>query len=164
MQKFKHEARMSSENECVFEFNNVVMWILIIQQNSLKNLNLNFGLPIKFRMILDYLECNLFFLFVIKRLENLPKWTRAQRTHNFIPICDRVSDWYLDVTLVVSKVFNWWNSSQAWTVNFVFLYFFLLKFCHVWKFTLFICWWFVLMNVDLTVSDLGFDASELIFL
>ena len=80
MQKLKYQAGVTSENESMFEFNNVVVRILIIQENSFKNLDLHFGLSIEFRMILDDLECNLLFLFVIKWLKNLSKWPLTQWT------------------------------------------------------------------------------------
>ena len=80
MQKLKYQAGVTSENESMFEFNNVVVRILIIQENSFKNLDLHFGLSIEFRMILDDLKCNLLFLFVIKWLKNLPKRPLTQGT------------------------------------------------------------------------------------
>ena len=82
------------------------MGILIIHENSLKDINLNFGLSIEFWVVLDNLKCNIFFLFVVKGLENLPKRSLTQGTENFISVRDGVSNRYLDVTLVISKILN----------------------------------------------------------
>ena len=115
-------------------------------------------------MILDDFECNLFVLFMINALENLPKWTLAQRTQYFVSICDRVSNRYFHVALMVSKIFDRLNSSKACVVDFIFLNFFLLKFSHVWKSALLISGRSVFVNVNVTVSDLSFNAAKFVFL
>ena len=140
------------------------MRILIINENSLKDINFNFGLSIEFWVVLYNLECNLFFLFVVEGLENLPKRSLTQGAKNFISVRDGVTSRYLNVTLVISKILNWWNSSHSRVVNFILLNFLQLEFCHVRKSTLFVCWRSVLAKIYVTVSNLCLDAAEFILL
>ena len=155
---------MTSENESMFEFNDVVMRILVVQENSLQDFNLNFGLSIEFGVILDDLECNIFFLFVVKGLENLPKRSLTQGTEYFIPVRNGVSNRYLDVTLMISKILNRRNSSQSGVVHFVLLYFLEFKFGHVRESALLICGRSVLVKVYVGVSDLCLDVAEFVLL
>jgi len=121
-------------------------------------------LSVKFRMIFNDFQSDKFFLFMVKRLENLPKGPLPKRTYNLIPISDRVSNRYLRISFIIREILNRRNSSFPRTVNFIFFNLLKLEFSHVRESPLFLCKNIIFCLLDLIVSDFAFNCPELIFL
>ena len=73
MEQFENETSMSSEEEPMFQFDDVASALRVLDQHMLKNFDFYFRLRIELRFIPYDFQGNMFLPFVVECLENLAK-------------------------------------------------------------------------------------------
>lgn len=68
---------MSSKYKWTFQSNDIISKLRVLEESSLKNLNLNFGLDVKLLLVFNYLQSNGLLLFMIECLEYLSERATA---------------------------------------------------------------------------------------
>ena len=66
VQQFKHQTSVASEYEGVLEFDDVVVGVWIVHEDSFEYFDLDFSLAVEFRVIFYNFQGHFFFLFVVK--------------------------------------------------------------------------------------------------
>jgi hypothetical protein len=97
---------MISENKCFFHSNNVVVIFRVIVSKMSKNIDFYISLVVKFLLITNDLESNVFFLFVIKAFKSLAKGPLSNGLNDLKSISDMVMKSNIIVTsfIIISTI------------------------------------------------------------
>lgn len=95
---------MATEEESVFQLNNVALSSWIYHGHCLEDANLDLGLAVELGLVADHLQCHQFAFAVVERFEHLSERPLAQQRQHLIPICDGVSRGNACLTTATGKV------------------------------------------------------------